>query len=80
MMVKPVYRPVNAQIEKAFTYHKPYADQPERYTKLRDAAKELAYLIAENCPESRERSVALTKLEEAIMWANSAIARNEDET
>jgi len=78
-MVKPVYRPVNFQIEKAFTYHKPHGDQPERFEKLRDATKELAYLITDNCPDSRERALALTKLEEANMWANAAIARNEDE-
>lgn len=29
------------------------------------------------CPSSRERSLAMTKLEEAVMWANSAIARNK---
>lgn len=29
------------------------------------------------CPDSRELSTALTKLEEAVFWANAAIARNE---
>lgn len=65
------------QIEKAFTYHAPKGDQPTRYTELRDKAKELAVLINFHCPDSREKSLALTKLEEAVMWANSAIARNE---
>ena len=39
--------------------------------------KQLAHLLVTNCPESRELSCALTKLEEAVMWANAAIARNE---
>ena len=39
--------------------------------------KELAYLIDELCPASREKSLALTKIEESIMWANASIARNE---
>lgn len=33
--------------------------------------------IAEFTPTSREQELALTKLEEAIMWANASIARNE---
>jgi len=30
-----------------------------------------------NTPESREQSLAITALEEAVMWANAAIARRE---
>jgi hypothetical protein len=67
----------NEKIEKGFTYHAPQGDQPERYVKLRDKAKELAYEFQELCPESREKSLAITKLEEAVMWANASIARNE---
>lgn len=39
--------------------------------------KELAYLFNKDCPVSRERSLAMTKLEEACFWANASIARNE---
>lgn len=65
------------QVEKAFTYHAPKEGQPARYTAIRDAAKALAVLIVTETPVSREQSLALTKLEEAVMWANAAIARNE---
>lgn len=65
------------RIENDFTYHPPAGDQAERYEKLRADAKVLALEIAELCPDSRERSTALTKLEETIMWANAAIARRE---
>lgn len=64
-------------IENSFTYHAPKADQPGRYTRLRAAAKDLAELICELCPESRERSLAITNLQQAVMWANSSIACNE---
>lgn len=64
------------QIENNFTYHPPFGDQPQRYQQMRDAAKELAQKIAAQTPESREQSIALTKLEEAVFWANAAIARN----
>jgi len=61
----------------AFTYHAPKPGQPEKYTVLRDTAKGLAMLINDNCPDSREKSLAITELEECVMWANASIARNE---
>lgn len=67
---------MNPEIEKRFTYHAPKPGQPEKYVQLRDKCKELAYLIDELCPDSREKSLALTKIEAASMWANAAIARN----
>ena len=67
---------MDPQIEKVFTYHAPKPGQPEQYQKLREKAKELAYLINELCPSSRERSTAMTQLETAVFWANAAIARN----
>jgi hypothetical protein len=65
------------QLEKAFTYHPPKGDQAARYENIRAMAKHVAFNLTELCPPSRELSLALTKLEEAIMWANAAIARNE---
>ena len=64
-------------IEKNFTYHAPKEGQPEKYAKLREKAKELALLVDDLCPNSREKSLANTKLEEVVMWANAAIARYE---
>lgn len=68
---------MNNQIEKAFTYHRPKDGQPEKYTVIRSTAKDLAVTINQLCPDSREKSLAMTKIEEAVMWANAAIARNE---
>lgn len=67
---------MNQQIENNFKYHSPKEGQPEKHTQLREKAKELAYLIDELCPNSREKSVAITNLETAVMWANASIARN----
>jgi len=64
-------------LQNRFTYHKPFGNQPERYELLRSRARELAELIVDNTPMSREQSLALTKLEECTFWSNSAIARNE---
>ena len=44
---------------------------------IRSSGKAMARTILKLTPQSRERSLALTKLEEAVMWANAAIARNE---
>ena len=65
------------RFENTYTYHAPKGDQTARYEKLRAKARELAELIEVCCPDSREKSLAHTKVEEATMWANAAIARNE---
>lgn len=67
---------MNNQIENNFMYHAPKAGHQEKYEAIRAKAKELAYLIDEECPPSREKSLAMTKLEETVMWANAAVARN----
>lgn len=65
------------EIKKSYTYHAPMADQIGRYQDLRELASQLAFRIEHLCPPSRERSLAQTKLEEVIMWANKAIACND---
>jgi len=62
-------------LDNRFTYHAPKAGQSEKYEKLRAKGKELAELIVELSPQTREQSLALTKVEEAIFWVNAAIAR-----
>lgn len=65
------------RLDKSFKYHAPIGDQAPRYVDLRFAGRNLAESIMAYSPPSREQSVALTKVEEAVMWANAAIARNE---
>ena len=74
--LKDKTKTTNPDIEKRFTYHSPKGRE-HRFQTLRDNAKSLAYEIKKQCPDSRERSLALTKLEEVIMWANASIAREE---
>lgn len=64
-------------IENRFTYHPPKNDQATRYEYLRDRAHDLAGIIDQKCPDSREKSTAIMKLEECVFWANASIARNE---
>jgi hypothetical protein len=65
------------QIDKIFKYHSPTGDQPQRYEAIRAKAKELAKLINTSCPESREKALALTYIQQSTMWANASIAINE---
>lgn len=63
-------------LDNIYKYHAPKEGQQEKYEAIRAKAKELAQLIDVECPESRERSVAFTHLETAVMWANASIARS----
>lgn len=63
------------EITIRFTDHAPQPGQPEKYGIIRATGKSLALVINDECPESREKSLALTALDEAVMWANAAIAR-----
>lgn len=65
------------RIDNDFTYHAPKPGQVASYGELRKTAKDFAELLVNECPPSRELSLALTALEEVVMWANAAIARNE---
>lgn len=66
---------MNDLIERNFTHHVPSAEGLVNIFKIREKAKDFASLIDEVCPEGRERSLAMTKLEEVMFWANAAIAR-----
>ena len=67
----------NDELDNVYQYHAPKGDQQERYMVIRNMGATMARCILDRTPKSREQSLALTKLEEAIMWANASIARNE---
>lgn len=71
---------MNPTIENNFKYHAPKPGQPEKYEAIRNKAKELAELIDTECPNSREKSLAITNLEQVVFWANASIARSNEET
>lgn len=63
------------ELHRRFTYHPPKDEQPEQYGRFRYQAEDMALLIDVECPDSREKDMALAALEQAVMWANAAIAR-----
>lgn len=64
--------------ENNFKYHAPTGNKADKHTVIRDICFAATVQFETVCPPSRELSLALTKLEEAMMWANAAIARNEE--
>lgn len=66
------------RLEVEFTYHPPKNDeQVHRYKVIRDRAYGYASYIVSNTPPGSEQDEALTHLQQAVFWANAAIARNE---
>ncbi len=65
------------EMANRYAYHEPKEGQAEKYEAIRNLAKTMAEFVDEVCPESREKSLALTNLEQAVMWANASIARRE---
>lgn len=70
---------MRARLNNSFSYHAPFGDQAGRYEAIRSAGLNFANYINERTPASREQSLAITAIEEAVMRANQAIALNEKE-
>lgn len=66
-----------ADIENRFSYHPPRDEvTKEDHEFVRTVLMRAAHHLDHRIPDdSREKSLAITKLEEAMMWANAAIAR-----
>lgn len=64
------------EIENRVNYHPPNEERRRLHEAVRSNIRNLMYFISEELPDSRETSLALTKLEEVMFWANAAIARN----
>ncbi len=58
-----------------------YLDSEEQKKKIEDTRNiftDLTSFILENMKDSREKSLVLTKIEEACMWAIKGITREEN--
>jgi hypothetical protein len=72
----PMPRSITDRIEHDFQWfgkHTP--ENREQMDALRAHFKSFALQIVNNTPEGREQSLAVTHIEEAMMWAIASIAR-----
>lgn len=60
-----------------FKHHPPKdKSTADLHEQVRSEIGNAADFVNKFVPEGREKSLAITKLEEAMMWANAGIARN----
>lgn len=69
---------MSAQIQHNFKYHPPTGDVAEMHAAVRLKLMQVATFIEAHLPDTaaREKALAITKLEEAMMWACAGIARH----
>lgn len=68
-----------ADLNNRFTFHPvKNAAQGNLYGEVRQRALEFALWLNSVAPDSRELSLAITNLEDTVMWTNAAIARHGD--
>lgn len=67
---------LRARVEHDLTLHPPTAPYiGQAMDDLRAKAKEFALEVVDKCATSREQSIALTKVEEALFYPIAAVAR-----
>lgn len=65
-----------ADITHRFAFHAATTDEKRNaHTSVRHACESLAHQLNEQLPDGREKSTAITKLEEVMFWGNAGLAR-----
>lgn len=70
--------PDDVDLERLFLYHQPGPAAQWRHAAINSEMLATARKLCGLMPPCRERSVMLTKLQEARMWANAAVACNQE--
>ena len=71
---EPLEALARKDVEERFRFHPATPTTGPKHEEVRDLHKTLALWVMHNIPSSRERALALTALQESMMWANAAIA------
>lgn len=61
-------------VDGRFRFHPATPATGPKHDEIREKHRKLGLWLLANVPNSRERSLALTALQEAMMWANAAVA------
>lgn len=68
------------ELGNRFIYHPPKDPSRQKsHERVRSYLLQMATEFNDTLPEGREKSLVITKLEEAMFWANAALARHGDE-
>lgn len=63
-------------IQNRFFYHPPTESKKLDHEHVRRMSTDMALELNDLLPEGREKSLAITHLEEVMFWSNAAIARH----
>lgn len=65
-----------ADIANRFAFHPATTDEKrDAHTSVRQACRKLADELNAQLPDGREKALAITHLEEVMLWGNAAVAR-----
>jgi hypothetical protein len=67
-------RQLLADVEHRFAFHPATEQTGPQHDAVRSAYRAMARYLVEAIPGGRHQSLALTSLQESMMWANAAIA------
>jgi hypothetical protein len=62
---------------KRFAFEPEVREKAELHDRIRDLCQQVALNMDLILPDCRETSIVMTKIEEVMFWANSAVARHD---
>lgn len=66
------------ELDSRFDHHPSTSESiSEAHEKIRELFKNAAEVIDDLIIDGREKSLALTKIEEAMFWSNASVARSQ---
>ncbi len=64
-------------LDNRFIHHPPDEQRALDHERTRRIIREVANTLEAELPDGREKALVMTKLEEALFWANASIARQK---
>lgn len=62
------------EVQHRFGYHRADQQAAEQHAAIREAYILLGSVVAQAVPAGREQALAMTALQESMMWANAGVA------